>query len=82
MTNDPASGSWHVDRRIPAALIITLGLTFMGQAVGFAWYASALAQRVTFLEASRAISSDQGIRLGRVEVILERVERKLDRLAP
>lgn len=40
---DPASGAWHVDKRIPAALIITILL----QSALAVWWASAIDNRVT-----------------------------------
>lgn len=67
----PEEKHWHVDRRVPLAVIITLLLTFAGQTATAAWYMSKLDQRVESLEQARTATAPQGDRLTRVEVKLE-----------
>lgn len=43
---DPAEASWHLDKRIPVALILVL----LGQGAVGVWWMSALSSRVTLLE--------------------------------
>ena len=70
-TND---GKWHLDKRVPVALIVTL----IGQMiVGIAWM-SALGERVNTLERAesvRAVAAPVNAdRLTRVEVKIEAVQ--------
>lgn len=73
---DPASDGWHLDKRIPIALVVTILL----QTVGAIWWAATISARVTALE------DKPPERLVRVETqveginkTLERIEQKLDR---
>ena len=54
---------WHLDRRVPLALIVALVL----QTGGMAWWAATLENRVEHLEEQIATSSSLGERLTRVE---------------
>lgn len=82
--NDPpAASGWHLDRKVPLALIVTI-LVQTGLAI---WAMSALAQRVTQVETALAASTDQPTRIVRVETQMEGVRGtlkemndKLDRL--
>ena len=74
---------WTLDKRIPLALVLTVGL----QTAGMVWWAATLSSRVTSLEAILADSSGQDGRIIRVETKLEavgndlgRIEQKVDRL--
>ncbi|WP_336801581.1 hypothetical protein [Kaistia sp. MMO-174] len=82
-TEDPASSGWHLDKRVPIALIVTL---LLQAAVGLIW-ASKLDARVASLELAQATSGDQPMRIVRVETQMEGVRGtlkemndKLDRL--
>ena len=90
MTKDPASESWHLDKRVPVALIITI----MMQTVAAVWWAASLSARVDALERDWArfsavvnrlrVQEDRAARVDvRLEALygrLERIERKLDAL--
>lgn len=73
-------GKWHLDKRVPVALIVTL----IGQMiVGIAWM-SALGERVNTLErtesiraASAPVNAD---RLTRVEVKIEAVQEGISEI--
>lgn len=43
---DPATMNWHVDRRIPLALIVTLVGMFLGQTIGLVIWAQNVDQRI------------------------------------
>jgi hypothetical protein len=75
---DPAEASWHFDRRIPIALIVTIAV----QTFGIVWWASwansqivagqavdtALTERLKDVEGA---TNDVNVRLARFEVLLE-----------
>ena len=72
-----ARESWHLDKRVPVALIATL-LMYGGLAL---WWASGIEQRVAMMEREQvktaaALQSVPG-RLARLEAILERIEGQL-----
>jgi hypothetical protein len=75
---DRSDERWHIDRRLPVALIVTLVLTFSGQTISAIWWASKTDQRIEVLEgvskASVPTSTEQGNRLTRVETKLEAVQ--------
>jgi hypothetical protein len=66
-----SNGSWSLDRRIPAALIVTLILQTM---VGV-WWLAQLGERVSTLERAEATRQAVVERLTRVEV---KVDTALD----
>jgi hypothetical protein len=81
--DDPASAGWHLDKRVPIALIITMVLQFLG----FAWFGGQLAERVTQLENARMAAGDQPGKIVRLETQVDNVREtlkdislKLDRL--
>lgn len=67
--------AWHLDRRFPIALIVTLVITIGSQTWVASWWASKTDSRIEALEKQSAASapqaSAQGDRLTRVEVKLE-----------
>ena len=78
-----AADHWTWDKRIPIALVLTVGI----QTAGMVWWAASLTSRVTNLETSLANSTGQDGRIIRVETKLEgvsddlgRIEEKVDRL--
>lgn len=73
---DPATSSWHLDKRVPIALIVTLLL----QGAGFVWWSATLSARVENIERTVAASADQGSRLVRVETQLGYIQKSVDGL--
>jgi len=80
---DPASEGWHLDKRVPVALIITI----MMQTIAAVWWAASLSARVDALERDWARFSDvvsrlrtQEDRAARVDVRLEALYGRLDRI--
>lgn len=74
---DKSDERWHVDRKVPVSLIVTLVLVFGGQSVTAMMWASKADARIERLEEAAKLSapqaSAQGDRLTRVEVKLESV---------
>lgn len=80
---DPAGEHWHLDKRVPLALIATLFL----QTAGIVWWASGINTRVESLEASMRITGADRDRLARVEEKLEgtkellvSIDKRLERM--
>ena len=81
---------WHLDRRVPIALIVTIVM----QTIGIVWWAASISARVDVLERrleearhnqSRIVrlEANQNAvyqRLDRIEAASRRIEAKLDRL--
>jgi hypothetical protein len=80
--SDPAQQHWSVDKRVPIALILTFVGTMIIQSGAVVWWASSISSRVNTLETRVETMSDQRDRIIKVETILERIERKVDRIAP
>ena len=66
---------WHLDKKVPIAIILAL----MAQTAGAIWWASAMSQRVTALEAKEnaaaTVAPIQSDRLTRVETKVETIQR-------
>ncbi len=87
---DPAAVRWHLDKRVPVALIIAI----MAQTVSVVWWAASLSARVGVLERDwasfeviatrlRAQEDRQARADERLQALyarLERIDRKLDML--
>jgi len=76
MVIDPAAGNWHLDKRVPVALIITLVMQFTFGV----WWVSKISTRVDYLE----IQMNQGINLpteiGAMKEQLRGIERSVQRV--
>ena len=70
----PDEKHWHVDRRVPLSIIMTLLFTFAGQTGTIVWFVSKLDGRVEMLEKAQVTMAPQGDRLTRVETKLESVQ--------
>lgn len=80
---DPASTGWHLDKRIPIALIVAL----LANTAGLVAWGSRIDFRVSQLEESRSQQVDQPNKIVRLETKMEGVQDslkdingKLDRL--
>ena len=67
---------WHLDRRVPIALIIAICF----QTGGLVWWASNISERVAALERSRESLAPQADRLTRVEVKIEGVQTGIEEI--
>lgn len=80
---DPAINGWHLDKRVPLALIVTIFI----QTAGAFWWAATIAARVNYLEETQISTSGRGDRITRLEAnqghisrMLQRIEAKLDNI--
>lgn len=73
---DPAAAGWHLDKRLPAALLVTLLL----QTSAIVWWAATTDSRIRHVEEALASASGTDARLARIEVRVENSNRSLDRL--
>lgn len=80
----PEVTRWHLDRRVPIALIAAMSL----QTAGALLWAGAAMQRIDYLEREVSAGSLMGERTARVEEQMrylrqsvDRIEGKLDRLS-
>lgn len=48
--DDKTDREWHLDKKVPIALMVTIALTFGGQAIAFTIWATRLDNRVETLE--------------------------------
>lgn len=76
ITDPAATGGWHLDKRIPVALIVTLAL----QTAGVFFWMGQLSVRIDQLEAQVLRSSKNSDRLTRLEVQLENMDNTLQRI--
>lgn len=67
---------WHLDKRVPLALIITIGI----QTAAGIWFLSKLDSRVASLEETRQATAPQSDRLTRVEVKIEGIQAGVERI--
>lgn len=74
---------WHLDKRVPLALIITIVL----QSMCAVWWAASMQARIDGLEKMLATQEQNQTRLARLEQVtvmqtraLDRIEDKLDRI--
>lgn len=58
---------WHLDRRVPIALMLTIAV----QTAAIVWWASSLSERVNTLERQIASITPQADRITRLEVNIE-----------
>lgn len=71
---DQSDAKWHVDRKVPVALIVTIFLMFAGQTATALVWASKMDSRVEQLEKQTTSSAPNADRLTRVEVKVEAVQ--------
>jgi hypothetical protein len=68
--SEPDETRWHLDKRVPLALIVTIAL----QTGVFIWWASSLTERVNTLERERTATAPQAERIRGLEVNMEVVK--------
>lgn len=80
MTDQEYEQSWHLDKKVPIAMIVTIVL----QTGAFVWFAARLDHRVEALERSEARQTTtapvQADRLTRVEVKVEGIQEGVHRI--
>lgn len=71
-----ADAHWHLDKRVPVAIILTLLL----QTGGIIWWAASATERISNLEKRADMAAPQADRLTRVEVKLDGVTDAIGRV--
>lgn len=71
---DKSDANWHVDRKVPVALMVTIFLMFTGQSATALWWASKMDSRVETLEKQTASAAPMPDRMTRVEMKLESLQ--------
>lgn len=67
---DKSDGSWHLDKKVPIAVIVTIML----QTGGIVWWSATASERLNALERKAELAAPQDSRLTRVETRLEAVQ--------
>lgn len=67
---DTSDSSWHLDRKVPVAIIITILL----QTGGVIWWGATATERLNALEHKVDLAAPQADRLTKVETRLEAVQ--------
>ena len=67
---DTSDSSWHLDRKVPVAIILALGV----QTAGVVWWGATVAERLNALERKVELAAPQADRLTKVETRLEAVQ--------
>ena len=71
--NQNTDNQWHLDRRVPLAMILTIAL----QTFAAIWWASGLSSRVGYLESQYANLSPQAGQIIRLQTQLEGIDRNI-----
>jgi hypothetical protein len=71
--DDPASGNWHLDKRIPIALILAL----VGHAGATIWWGADITARLSQVERMQQASAPQVERIIRLETRMEGIADRL-----
>jgi hypothetical protein len=66
---DALNEHWHLDKKVPLALIMTMFI----QTAGIMWWAATTTERLSAVERRIEMSAPQGDRLTRVEVRLDNI---------
>lgn len=72
-TDNMISRHWHLDKKVPILLILTIFL----QTGGFFWWAATTSEKVSVLKERMDAVAPQAERLARVEVSLEDIKVSL-----
>ena len=72
----PSESYWHLDRRIPVALIVTIVL----QTMAIVWWAASMNERLSSLEDRVNGMHDFGPRIIRLEEKQDGIRQRLDRI--
>lgn len=67
---DASDSSWHLDRKVPVAIIIAI----LGQTGGVIWWGATATERLSALERKVESAAPQAERLTKVETRLEAVQ--------
>lgn len=73
---DKSDSSWHLDRKVPVAIILTL----MMQTAGIVWWGATASERLNALERKVDVAAPQADRLTKVETRLEAVQEGISEI--
>jgi Tfp pilus assembly protein PilO len=73
---DPATGPWHLDKRVPVALLLAIVI----QTFGVGWWAASISERVSSLESTRTEDKGTGSRLAVLESQMNDIKSSLQRI--
>jgi hypothetical protein len=76
IASDPGAGQWHLDKRIPIALVIAIGI----QTLAIGTWVGSIDTRVAALEAAQQANTDVRERVIRMEEQLKYIRQGVDRL--
>ena len=80
MSQPPDDSKWHIDRRVPLALIVTIVLAILAQTAAGIWFISDLNRRVGNLEGDAAQSRTDSRNLIKLEGLVGELQRIVNRL--
>jgi len=76
LVNDPAAHDWHLDKRIPVALIVALALN-SGAGI---WWAATTNARLDNVEQALTTSAEDHDTIVRMSTTLETIDERLERM--
>lgn len=76
MTTRPEPEVWHVEKKVPVALIAVV----LAQTFAIAWWGSAMTTRVELLERQATISAAQGERIVRLEEKISGIQQGISEI--
>jgi hypothetical protein len=74
MSEPDDDGHWHLDKRVPLALIASIFFGMLVQTLGAVWWASGMSARVDELERKVTATAPQSERIKGLEVNMEVVK--------
>ncbi len=74
---DPGADQWHLDKRIPIALVVAI----IVQTASIMFWVGSIDTRVAMLEGAQAANTDVRERVIRIEEQLKHIREGIDRLA-
>lgn len=73
---DKSDSNWHLDRKVPVAIIVTI----MMQTAGIVWWGATASERLNALERKVDMAAPQADRLTKVETRLEAVQEGISEI--
>ncbi len=77
LASDPGASQWHLDKRIPIALVVAIIL----QTASIMFWVGSIETRVANLEGAQSANSDVRDRVIRIEEQVKHIREGIDRIA-
>ncbi len=74
---EPKPEAWHVERKVPVAVLVTLLAGFIVQTMTFVWWASNQSARVDHLEKAQLAAAPQAERVIRLEAKVDGLHQSM-----